>query len=59
MHSTYSSFSKDKNISEGSNVLPETYFINTQLPAFMGRFNELLIDDLPSIWSLSSSSSML
>lgn len=52
MHSTYRCFSKN-----ASDVLPESYFVNTQLPAFMGRYKELEADDLASVWKVASSSS--
>lgn len=54
MHSTYSCFSKEKKILDNYNVLPESYFVNTQLPAFMGRYKELESEDLPSVWKVTS-----
>lgn len=48
VHSTYSSFAKGKS----SDVIPESFFVRTQLPAFMGRFKEIESDDFPAIWSV-------
>ena len=56
MHSSYPCF--DKAITGPSDdlvngkVLPETYFISTQLPAFVGKFLELEGDDLQPIWAV-------
>jgi hypothetical protein len=46
VHSTYNSFKKS------NDVIPESYFVRTQLPAFMGRFKEIESEDMPAAWSV-------
>jgi len=50
VHSTY------KCDSEEDKLIPESYLVNTQLPAFMGRYKEIDGGDLPPVWSISNQS---
>ena len=42
--------------SEEDPIIPESYFMDLDLPAFIGRFKELEYEDLSSVWSVSSGS---
>ena len=53
MHSSYKCFKQDST-EESNNALPilESYMVNTQLPAFMGRYYENDNDFLDNSWQV-------
>jgi hypothetical protein len=56
IHSTYKCFNSNTDHSDESRygkIIPETYFVQTQLPAFIGRHQELEANDLPPVWAVS------
>ena len=55
VHSTYKCFKTSSDHSDESffgKVIPESYFVSTQLPAIMGRHLELESQDFPPLWQV-------
>jgi hypothetical protein len=52
VHSTY----KSLGFSSYQDIVPESYLVASQLPAFVGRFKELGGDDLAPVWQITSRS---
>ena len=52
LHSSYKCFNKEADQSDSTNILPESYMANTQLPAFVGRHYERDDAMLDNTWAV-------